>query len=210
MRESVDNSVKTKEFEGVYAKGATTDDGGTASEDKLVIACTPGKAYVRGYEIEKTAITLKDLQKAREVETINAGVTNLDLGNFTRITNLYGTPDIGDVSGETTPYKQLKLFELPTSTRGSSTGMGLNIGVARPRALEFLQGIVGNTDAEFKLFLFDIQMFTRLTLSDTPSPLLTATHSTGVRLQGNTSKAIGFVFSTEPEMMELRQQLLTL
>ena len=62
--------------------------------------------------------------------------------------------------------------------------MGLNIGVARPRALEFLQGIVGNTDAKFKLFLFDIQMFTRLTLSDTPSPLLTATHSTGVRLQG--------------------------
>ena len=41
MRESVDNSVKTKEFEGVYAKGATTDDGGTASEDKLVVSCTP-------------------------------------------------------------------------------------------------------------------------------------------------------------------------
>ena len=110
IRESIDNSVKTKEFEGVYAKGATTDDDGTASEDKLVVACTPGKAFVRGYEIEKTAITFKDLQKAREVETINAGVTNLDLGNFTRITNVFGTPDIGNVSGETTPYKQLKLF----------------------------------------------------------------------------------------------------
>ena len=48
----------------------------------LSIACTPGKAYVRGYEIEKTAITFKDLRKARDVETINAGVTNLDLGNF--------------------------------------------------------------------------------------------------------------------------------
>ena len=77
VRESVDNSVKTKEFDGVYTKGATTDDGGTASEDKLVIACTPGKAFVRGYEIEKTAITFKDIQKARDVETINAGVTNL-------------------------------------------------------------------------------------------------------------------------------------
>ena len=36
-------------------KGATTDDGGTASEDLLAVAVTPGKAFVRGYEIEKTA-----------------------------------------------------------------------------------------------------------------------------------------------------------
>ena len=199
VRESIDNSVKTKEFEGVYTNGATTDDGGTASEDKLVIACTPGKAYVRGYEIEKTAITFKDLQKARDVETINAGVTNLDLGNFTRITNVFGTPDIGDISGETTPYKTIQLFELPTVTRGSTTGMGKNIGVSRSRAFEYSQGTIGDVQAEHKIFLFDIQMFTRLELSDTPSPLVTSVsgHSTGVRIKGNTSGAIGFVFSTE-------------
>ncbi len=197
IREAVPNSVKTKEFDGVYAVGGTTDDGATASEDLLQVAVTPGKAYVQGYEIEKTALTFKDLKKARDFDTINAGVTNLEIGNFTRITNVYGTPDIGDVSGETTPYKQLKLFELPTSTRGSSTSMGLNIGVARSRAFEFLQGVVGDTAAEYKLFLFDIQMFTRLTLDDTPSPLLTATHSTGVQLKGATSNATGFLFSTE-------------
>ena len=73
----------------------------------------------------------------------------------------------------------------------------LTFGVARPRAFEFLQGVVGDTEAEYKLFLFDIQMFTRLTLDDTPSPLLTATHSTGVQLKGATSNATGFVFSTE-------------
>ena len=197
IRESIDNSVKTKEFDGVYTSGATTDDGATAAEDLLVVAATPGKAYVRGFEIEKTALTFKDLKKARDFDTINAGVTNLEIGNFTRITNVYGTPDIGDVSGETTPYKQLKFFELPTSTRGSSTSMGKNIGVARTRAFEFLQGVVGDTAAEYKLFLFDVQMFTRLTLNDTPSPLLTATHSTGVQLKGATSNATGFVFSTE-------------
>ena len=36
-------------------------------------------------------------------------------------------------------------------------------------------------------------MFTQIELSGTPSPLLTATHSTGVRLQGVTSGATGFV-----------------
>ena len=135
IRESVDNSVKTKEFDGVFTKGATTDDGGVASEDLLALAITPGKAFVRGYEIEKTAITFKDLLKARDVETINVGVTNLDIGNFVRVTNAYNIPDMGNVSGGTTPYKTLQLFSEPTVTRGSSTGLGLNIGVARSRSV---------------------------------------------------------------------------
>ena len=45
--------------------------------------------------------------------------------------------------------------------------------------LEHFKGAIGSTGAEHKLFLFDIQMFTQIELSDTPSPLLTATHSTG-------------------------------
>ena len=73
----------------MYTKGATTDDGGTASEDLLAIACTPGKTYVRGYEIEKLGITFKDLKKARDFETANAGVVNLEIGNFVRVTNVY-------------------------------------------------------------------------------------------------------------------------
>ena len=134
----------------------------------LQVAITPGKAYVQGYELEKTALTFKDLKKARDFDTINAGVTNLEIGNFTRITNVYGTPDIGDVSGETTPYKQIKLFELPTSTRGA-TSMGRNMGVARPKAFEFLQGVIGSVQAEHKIFLFDIQMFTRIHKCNTKS-----------------------------------------
>jgi hypothetical protein len=163
----------------------------------LALSCTPGKAYVRGYEIEKTGVSFKDIKKARDFDTINAGVSNLEIGNFVRVTNVYNTPDIGDVSGETTPYKTLQLFENFTSTRGSNNLMGRNIGVARARAFEHHQGALGSTEAEHKLFLFDIQMITRLVLSDTPSPTLTATHSTGVRLRGNTSGAIGFIFNTE-------------
>ena len=162
IRESIPNSVKTKEFDGVYASGGTTDDGATASEDLLTVAITPGKAYVQGYELEKTALTFKDLKKAREFDTINAGVTNLEIGNFTRITNVYGTPDIGDVSGETTPYKTIQLFQNPTSTRGATTSMGRNLGVARARAFEYSQGVLGSVEAEHKIFLFDIQMFTRI------------------------------------------------
>ena len=161
-RESIPNTVKLKDFDGVYTKGATTDDGATAAhEDLLAIACTPGKAYVRGYEIEKTGVTFKDLKKARDFETANAGVVNLEIGNFVRVTNVYNTPDIGDISGETTPYKEIKLFD-DFGTRGSSTGNGKQVGVARDRAIEHFKGAIGSTGAEHKLFLFDIQMFTQI------------------------------------------------
>ena len=107
-RESINNTVKGIDFTGVYSSGATTDDGGTASDSLLALSCSAGKAYVRGYEFEKLGTTFKDLNKARDVTTINAGVTNLELGNFVKITNLYNTPDIGSVSAETTPYKEDK------------------------------------------------------------------------------------------------------
>ena len=36
---------------------------------------------------------------------------HMKIGNFAKITNLYNTPDIGAVSGETTAYKTLGLFD---------------------------------------------------------------------------------------------------
>ena len=71
------------------------------------------------------------------------------------------------------------------------------VGVCRIRALEYDSGTSGNTDAMYKAFIFDVRTFTVLSLSDTPSPLLTATHSSGVRLTGNTSGATGLVFDTD-------------
>ena len=208
VRESIDNTVQGKNFTGAYTSGATTDDGGTASEDLLALSCSAGKAYIRGYEYETLGTTFKDLNKARDVTTINAGVTNLELGNFVRITNLYNTPDIGSVSGETTPYKQVKLFSGATVTRGTAS-QEEPVGVCRVRALEYDSGVSGNTDAVYKAFIFDVRTFTVLTLSDTPSPLLTATHSTGVKITGNTSGATGLLFDTDTSNAEGHRVRLT-
>ena len=43
IREHLDNDVRGESFTGVYGSGATTDDGGTASEAKLAIAVTLAK-----------------------------------------------------------------------------------------------------------------------------------------------------------------------
>ena len=195
MRETVTQTIENQRFSGVYTNGGTTNDGNTASESLLTLACSPGKAYVKGFEIEKITQTFKDISKARDFQTVNAGVTTYEIGNFAKISNLYNTPDIGAVSGETTAYKTLGLFDDVTTTRGSASGN--QVGVARARSIQYESGTAGNTDAIYRLFLFDIRPFTYLTLNDTPSPTLIANRTNGgVQVKGVTSGATGLVFGT--------------
>jgi hypothetical protein len=198
-KESVTTSVRNEEFVGAFTSGATTDDGNTASSDLLSLQVSPGKAYVGGFEIELIAPTFKDINKARDFDTVNAGVSTFDLGNFANITNVYGAPDVTFISGESTAFKTLELYDDTILTRG--TARGDLIGVARARAMEYSSGAVGSTSSNdtsvFKLYMFDIRPFTKLTLSGIPSPTLIATHSDGgVLVTGNTSGATGFVFGS--------------
>ena len=187
-------SVTLNENIGVYSKGDTTLSGGTASNDLLALKVSPGKAYIRGYDIEKITSSTIDIPKAREFKTVNSGVTTYDVGNYLNVTNVYGSPDISFISGETTPYKQIDLYDTETATRGSSSGT--QIGVARTRAIEYSSGTAGDPTATFKLYLFDFRPFTTLTLSDTPSPTLEASHSNGgVQVKGKSSGATGWVWS---------------
>ena len=193
MRETVDSTVANVDFDGVYATGATTDDSNTASNSLLTLAITPGKAYVKGYEIEKIATTYKDINKPRDAQTVNAGIAVFETGNYVKVTNVFGTPDITSISGETTPYNTLKLYNLETSTRGNASGS--QVGVARARTMQYESGDANANDAIFRIYLFDIRPFTYITLSDTPSPTLIASHANGgVFITGATSGATGFVY----------------
>lgn len=87
-------SATLNEEVGVFTAGNVTDDGNTSSNSLLACKISSGKAYVRGYEIEKISPTFKDINKARDTETVNAGVTTFELGNYALINNVYGTPDI--------------------------------------------------------------------------------------------------------------------
>ena len=193
-KESITNIYQGTTNTGSYDVGTKTDDGADASESLLSLAIQPGKAYVQGFEIEKIGTTLKDINKARDFATVNAGVTTFNVGNFLNVTNVYGTPDITQISGESTPYKEIRLFTDFTATRGSPSGY--QIGVARARTMEFSSGTQGNTDAIYKLFLFDVRMFTYISLSGIADPTLIENHSGGgVRVRGNSSNATGFVYS---------------
>ena len=195
MKESVDVSVRETNFDGVYASGVTTRDGNKASADLLALQVSPGKAYIKGYEIDKIAPTIIDVNKSRDFRTLNAAASPIDLGNYIKVTNLYGTPDVSSISSETTVYKQLDLYDTNIATRG--TAVGVHMGVARVRTYQYDSGIAGEQAATYRLYLFDIRMFTRITLSGTPSPtILSAASNGGQRIVGSTSGATGFVFGS--------------
>ena len=183
---------------GVFRENSYTDDGNISTNELLALQISTGKAYVKGFEIEKVAPTFVDLAKSRGFESVNAGITQFELGQFALINNVYGTPDITAITGETTPFKTVALYPNFNTTRGSLPDAGnsstsVAIGQCRVRAIEHSTGKVGNNAAEYKAYLFDVRMFTYITLSDTPSATLTANFTQGAKITGSTSGATGFV-----------------
>ena len=155
---------------GVYTSG----NGGLAS--KLAVGLSPGKAYVKGFEVEKLATQYVDVEKARDFDTEQNFNTRFDVGNFVNVTNTYGTPDVGFVSGEIEAFKRVNLYHTATASRGTEntgTGSSINtIGRAKSKGYEYNSGTAtGNlfatgslTSAVYKHFLFDINMFTHLNI----------------------------------------------
>ena len=199
---TVRESVTLNKNVGLYINGNTTNDGNIASNSFLAIEASPGKAYVGGYELEKVAPTIIDLKKSRDFQTINAGQTLFDVGNYILADNVYGTPDITAISGETTAFKTVTLYDefigTASGERGSVPVSGgttsLPIGQCRARGIEYDSGTVGSTDAKYKVYLFDVRMFTYITLSDVPSATLVSNFANGgVKITGSSSGATGYV-----------------
>ena len=180
---------------GIYTSG----NGGDAT--KLAIGMSPGKAYVKGYEIEKLGTTFIDVDKARDFDTENAFSTRFDLGNFINVTNIYGSPDVGFVSGAVEAFKAINLYKTATSSRGteqSTNGVNVpQIGRAKSKGFEYISGSATSnilassslTSAIYRHYLYDIVMFTHLNITTAQ------TFTTGEIVTGATSGATGVVQS---------------
>ena len=170
----------------------------SASEARLAIGLSPGKAYVRGYEFDTTSQKFLTIEKARDFDTVNNSTTRLNIGSSIDVTNIHGQPDLGTVSGETEAFRELTLLKQATSSRGtanvgSSTTLH-TIGVAKPRFFEYKSGTAGatssNTTSVYKLGLFNVTMFTHVVTTGS------FTLAAGETLTGGTSGATGIIEAT--------------
>ena len=179
---------------GIFTSSAGGDAG------KLAVGFSPGKAYVKGYEIDTIATTFLPVDKARDFDTQNNFSTRFDVGNFVNVTNVYGSPDISTASG-VEGFKALTLHNTATSSRGtantgSSSGI-TTIGRAKSRGFEYSSGTAASnifssssvTSAIYKHYLFDIVLFTHLNIKTAQA------FTTGETVTGSTSGATATVQS---------------
>ena len=188
---------------GIYATGDTSTDGNLANEAKLALGLSQGKAYVKGYEITKIGSVFVDIDKARDFETDSGTTTRFNIGSFVNVKNVFGTPDIGFVSGESEAFKSVRLVDEAHGTRGTVFAQDVqgmfDIGRAKSRAFEHNNGSpttnflssVTVQDSVFKHFLFDIEMFVHINVRGAMSGALT----TGDILTGSSSGATGVIES---------------
>jgi len=155
-------------------------------ESKVVMQISPGKAYVKGYSIDKTGTANLNLNKARTTESLTNANTPARLGNRLRINDAHGYPEFGN-STATSSYSPIQIFDTAPTTNGtleayeSANSVG-HIGWARVRNIDEYSSTYDN------LYLFDIKMFTMLNIAVTANNF-----KVGDKVTGATSNATGIV-----------------
>ena len=76
--------------DGVFLSNEKTDEGNTPSDDLVSLNISSGKAYVKGYDIEKVSTTILDVEKPRDTENIKNVTVPFEMGNILRVNNVTG------------------------------------------------------------------------------------------------------------------------
>jgi len=185
LREHLDDTTNR----GYY----TSTNGGDVN--KFIMQVSPGKAYVKGYEIDKIGTTPIPFNKARSTVTLNNTNTPVRIGNKLRITNVHSLPEFGNESGDATisPFKEVTLWDTTITSDGTEPASG-KIGFARLRNIDLQSGTASSQEYDatstWNLYLFDIKMLTKL------SGTLSGTFTEGDQVVGGTSAATGIVSYT--------------
>ena len=124
--------------DGVY----TEAEGGL--ENKVAIGLSPGKAYVRGYEITTISQTFVALEKGRTTQSVQNYSTTFNAGNYVQVENVHGMPEIADFDSDTLPFKTVELINqrLPV-THMSTAGINSSATSVAVDSLERFPTAVG-------------------------------------------------------------------
>ena len=181
LKESLNNQ---KGNDGIYNKNQITFGGETPSESKGVYKISPGKAFVRGYEIETISTTFLDVNKTRTTQTLENQSIAYNTGSTLKLNRIYGSAPVG--LGNTFV---LSLRDERVNSSGAVSS-GKEIGLARVYDFWLNSGSYSASNSnlnEWNISLFDIQTFTNITLNNP------VTISTPTFIKGNNSGATAFL-----------------
>ena len=166
---------------GTYFENQKTKGGLIPSDDLLTLSVSPGKAYVRGYEVETINTTNIDLPKTRTTEKQSNESLSFTLGRQIELNNVYGQTPVG--FGTTS---MVHLYDQRTATPGTASGN--KIGVARVYDLKLKNAEYKDATTKFEASLYDVQTFTYLNLNTT------TIMDRPAFIEGQSSNSSGFLY----------------
>ena len=181
VRENLNNGQGNR---GIYNPGQTTVDGNVPSEDLLVYKVSPGKAYVKGYEVDIISPTLIDVPKPRTTKTLENQAVNFGFGPTFTLNNVYGSATIGFNTSNTISLRDERVGS------DQAARPGKEIGVARIYDFALESGSYNSavpTANEWDLSLWDVQTYSDFTVNTA------VTLSTPTYIKGESSGASAFL-----------------
>ena len=184
FRVNVQNSLNDEiDSGGLFTDDRTTDQQNVPTDDLMCVKLSPGKAYVRGFDVDISGTTVLDVEKPRDTKTVDSASIPFEMGSVIKVNNVLGTPYI-NIGGDTTNI--IQLFNQRRS--GGVGGTGLQIGEARVYSYSASNAPYTGPTTEYDLHLYDIQTFTILKCSAFSSSNVVQ----GARVRGLSSGAIGY------------------
>ena len=180
MKESLNDSIGNK---GIYTSNQKTQQGGTPSKDLMVLQVSPGKAFVRGYDIEKISTSFIDVPKPRTTRHVEERSIAYETGDPLFVNNVYGSPALGIGTTAT-----VQLLNARRSGTVGTNAYGETVGIARIYDFKSQSASYSNQSTQYELRLFDIKTFTKIVVG-TAITFVAASD----RVMGSISGASGFV-----------------
>ncbi len=170
---------------GLYTSDQLTDKGNTPSDDLMCVKLSPGKAYVKGFDVYLPGTTVVDVEKPRDVKEIDASSISFNMGSLLKVNHVFGSPyiSLGGTNNNT-----IDLYNQKGNQGDLEVHRGIKIGQARVYSYGASDASYSGDDTEFDLHLYDIQTFTILRCS----PFTASNILEGTRIRGLRSGAIGY------------------
>jgi len=135
---------------GVFTSG----QGGNSQ--LLCVFAEPGKAYVKGYDVERIVSVRRNIDKATDFQSLESAKALVDYGNYVIVDNVVGNWDVnrqGVVS-----LRSQQANAVSTLNYSSTVFPTAQLGTARVRGIEHYTGTPGLPSAQYKLYLTDVKM----------------------------------------------------
>ena len=144
---------------GVY----TTTEGGDS--DALSVDIAPGKAYVRGYELDNLLTVHVPIDKGIDSESTESLTVPANYGNYMHVQEVVG---VWDINGhDVVSLRDAPQGAISNGTFSTTGVLGSEIGIARVRALELEDGEPGQANSVYRMYLYDIQMNSSIPFANT-------------------------------------------